>query len=310
MMKDNIVDDQIIVDFNQELDHLLLTDEVPAGKFDAVHTEMLSIAQEYATADLEFLSQVKGALRHGLLSKKYPISRPFSIPLRLATVSIALLILLVSLFALSPPFRAWAQDIIARVGNLLITNAPTDAEEAFPYYLTETPQSRPVTPEPSLSQEQASQLAGFPVLVPRNLPSKENDPFAVPWGATQGERWHDQSIEQVPNGMLVYGFYDRFYSVFIMQLKLDEDPTQDFPVGSAIVREVKVRGRTGYYIENAATEITRGGGSISYPDQNPIWQLGYENLLIWEEEDLLYVIRGDDELKLDDLLTIAESLSP
>lgn len=71
-----------------------------------------------------------------------------------------------------------------------------------------------------------------------------------------------------------------------------------------------VRGRTGYYIEDAATEITGGGGSVSHPDQNPIWQLDYENLLIWEEEGILYVIRGDDKLKLDDLLAIAASLAP
>lgn len=309
-MKNNIIDDQTIVDFNQELDHLLLTAEVPVGKFDTVHTEMLSIALELATANLESLSHGKGALRHGLLSKKYPTRRLLSVPLRLATVSMALLILLVSLFALSPPFRAWAQDIIARVGNLLITNAPTDAEGAFPYYLTATPRSWPVTPEPSLSQEEASRLAGFPVMVPRSLPNKENDQFAVPWGATQGERWHDQSIEEVPNGVLVYGFYDRFYSVFIMQLKLDQDLTQEFPVGSANVLQVKVRGGTGYYIEDAATEITRGGGSIYHPDQNPIWQLGSENFLVWEEEGIVYVIRSDDELKLDDMLTIAGSLAP
>jgi hypothetical protein len=117
-------------------------------------------------------------------------------------------------------------------------------------------------------------------------------------------------IYERPNGVAVAGTYNRWYSVHILQLKLAGEKGEELSIGSADVDKVTVRGGTGYWIEGAATSIIGGGGSVFQSIKDIDWHLAHNNILAWEEEGIVYVIIGDDELSLDDLTTIAESLAP
>lgn len=309
MKKDMRFDPQVVERFNQELDHLLSTGELPAeARQDTLHNEMLSIANVLATAKLETLSKGRISLRNRLLSNEAPPAhRPKSRAMKVAPVLALGLALLIIVFAVSPPLRSWAQEVLARVGTLIITDAPTYAEQTLPILQTATPVYSERQELESLSQEEATRRAGFTVLVPRALPKKEEDMYKPSWGTSWETTW---DIFEISNGVVVRGIYDRWYEVRILQLKLPDEQTEEFPIGDADVLEVTVRGQTGYWIEEAATTIIGGGGSIFHGMKDIVWQLGYNNILTWEEDGIVYLMLADDELPLGELLTIAESLAP
>lgn len=296
MKKDMSFDHQVVERFNQELDRLLSTGELPAEvEQDALHNEMLSIANALATANLETLSKSRVSLQNRLLSDEAsPAHRPTPRAMKMPATLVLVLALFMTVFAVSPPLRSWAQEVLARVGALIVTDAPTYAERTLPILQTATPE-RPWGPElESLSQEEASRRAGFTVLVPRNLP-----------------KWKQEFVfYSDTDWVAVLGIYDRWYGVDVIQMKLTDEQEEEFPIGDADVLEVKVRGQTGYWIEDAATSIIGGGGSIFHGMKDVVWQLGYNNILTWEEDGIVYLMLADDELSLGELLTIAESLAP
>lgn len=296
MKKDMSFDHQVIERFNQELDRLLSTGELPAEvKQDALHNEMLSIANALATANLETLSKGRVSLRNRLLSNEAsPAHRPTPRAMKMAATLVLVLALFITVFAVSPPLRSWAQEVLARVGALIITDAPTYAEQELPRLQTGTPERLRGPELESLSQEEASRRVGFTVLVPRNLP-----------------KWKPQFIFHLDTDRVtVLGVYDGWYGVNIFQMKLTDEQEEEFPIGDADVLEVTVRGQTGYWIEEAATSLIGGGGSAFHGMKDIVWQQGYNNILTWEEDGIVYLMLADDELPLGELLTIAESLAP
>lgn len=298
MKKDMSFDHQVVERFNQKLDHLLSTGEIPAEvRQDALHSEMLSIANTLATANIEALSKGRASLRNRLLSNEASLAHrptPRAMKMKMAAIPVLTLVLLITLFAVSPALRSWAQEVIARVGALIITDAPTYAEQELPRLQTATPERLRGPELESLSQEEASRRVGFTVLVPRNLP-----------------KWKPQFIfHRDADRVTVLGIYDRWYGVHIGQMKFSDEREEEFPIGDADVLEVTVRGQTGYWIEEAATSLIGGGGSIFHGTKDLVWQQGYNDILTWEEGGIVYLIQADDELSLGELLTIAESLAP
>ena len=260
-----------------------------------------------ATANLAALSKDRITLRKRLLAgKTFPAHQRTTWAAKAAAASALLLLVVVAAFAASPPLRTWAQEVLARVGNMIVTDAPTDAEQMLPGLLTATPEWVEGPSPESLSQEEASRRVGFAVLVPRDIPKGE-DIYAPPGGAPWEDKW---DICAVRNEALVVGIYNRWYGVRILQLRLTDEQSEDLAIGDADIVAVTVRGQTGYWIEEATTSMTLLSvvGSLKVPD--PDWQLANENILTWEEEGIVFVIYGDDELSQDELLTIAESLAP
>ena len=67
----------------------------------------------------------------------------------------------------------------------------------------------------------------------------------------------------------------------------------------------------GYRVEDAPTSLVGGGGSAwSLAEDDIVWQISYENFPVREENRILYLISGSDELSLEDFYLVAESLSP
>jgi hypothetical protein len=310
MEKTMSYDFQPVEAFNRELDRLISRGRIPADiKRDAVHDEMLSIAHTLATANLASLSKGRASLRQRLLAPgTFPTRRRIPGAVKLAATLSLLLMVAVLAFSISPPLRAWAQEVLARIGHLLITDAPTHAERVLPTIQTGLP-DRPKGPLlESLSQEEANRRVGFTVLVPRDVPeSAWEEGYRPAWGAPKEVTW---DIFEMPHGVIVRCDCFRWHHVHILQYKLMNEQSLEFPVGDAEVVEVTVRDQAGYWIEEAPTGIVGGGGSTLHGMQDLVWGLAYDNILAWEEEGVVYVIMGDDELSLDDLLMVAEHLAP
>ena len=210
--------------------------------------------------------------------------------------------------------KAQTPEVLARIGGLIFTDAQTHAELTLPRIGTVTPPLPafpPGQPTPicllGLTQEEASELAGFGVQVPRDVPEPDWEAIYRPaWGQLKRVSWQ---IYQIPGGIEVRCDCFRFHSVVIQQLSMGQSRTQEFPISSAEATVVEVLGLEGIWIEDAPTGIIGGGGSAwSLTDEDIDWQLAFTNILAWEEDGISYVIIGDDELTFDDLLLVAEAL--
>ena len=301
--------------FNDLLDALLNEEHLPAEGLDPVHADMVRIAEALAHAPISSLARSKA-----LVEQSVPHATADSagkLPLRkIASVALLISVLVfIVACATSPTFRAEAKKVLLRVGNLIFTNEVTEAQQALPFL-----QNPPATPqihetsEPHrwdpISQDEASRIVGFQVLVPRDVPEQEWERAYRPaWGSPKEISW--KIFESPAGGIYVQCHCFRFHDVFISQRRVEEDRLEEFAVAGAQVAEVDVRNTKGYYIEDAPTAITGGGGSAwDLTQDDVVWQVTEENFLIWEEGGILYIIRGSDELGLSDFLAVANALSP
>jgi hypothetical protein len=219
---------------------------------------------------------------------------------RLATgFSLALLILLVVL-VFSPPARAYAQEIIARIGNLLISDAPTYAEQ-FENKLqegllpTSDPDAEPEIiewqPPALLTVAEAASQAGFEIydlvdipaaykLISRGVMLANEDEGATRVSAT----W------QSPGGPLVFS-----------QTRVTGAGPHTLPVGEAPAEKVSVQGVAGIWIEGLRLS--------TYVENNEVAPL-YANLLIWEKDGFEFWLQSSASLSQAEMLTIANSASP
>lgn len=310
MKPDSISEAHSIARFNQELDQLLQTGELPGRQTDDDEQALIEIALDLAGADLAGLSKSRDELRERLMAMEFAMSKPVSGKMRWAAGLAALVIVVAASLALVPPFKAWAQEVIAQVGHLLITDAPTQEEQIFEHLQTTLPEEGAVFTIVPPSLEEVRQRVDFPVLVPRNFPeSTEEDIYAPAWAAERDMTWTSESVFDYPGGVTVMGIYKRWYSVMIHQLKATAERIEEFPVSGARVKEVVVRGQPGYWIEGAPTGLLESYGSTWPGDKvEPVWVLEDEDVLIWEENGMVYIIQADTELRVEDLMRIAEAL--
>lgn len=226
--------------------------------------------------------------------------------LRRAALAVAILLILIVTVLAVPPLRAVAQDVLARIGLLTITNEPTDAElflqgEAPRDYTT------PGTPSPSATPD-----AAIPLYVPSYVP----------------EGYEYDEANSLPN--------DREFSKIV---PLPNDPQgnianyqlniQQFPKSQAVaagtlavgeaaqVSEVTVSGNKAVWIEHSLMGMQAGRNGEPIPL--------YVNYLMWETDGTFFMMRNlvmspaeaiapenqpEPLLSRDEMLKIAESLKP
>jgi hypothetical protein len=214
--------------------------------------------------------------------------------------SLALLILL-AVLVFSPPARAYAQEIISRIGNLFISDAPTYAEQ-FENKLqdgllpTSDPNAEPEViewqPPTLLTVAEASSQAGFEVyelvdipaeyeLISRGIMPPNEDERVIRVSAT----W------QSPQGPLVFS-----------QTTWAEDAgPHTLPVGEAPAEKVSVQGVEGIWIEGLRLS--------TYVENNAVAPK-YANLLIWQKDGFEFWLQSSAGLSQAEMLTIANSATP
>ncbi len=301
--------------FNRHLDALILDDHLPSEELESSHGEMFTIAQALTHNSFDSLSNAKASIRQKVISNPRTTPRRPSLRKVAAVGALLPIVTFIVACAVSPTLRTRTKEVLIQIGNLIFTNEPTDAQQALPYKDTLRP--TPVideTGEPHrwvpLTQEEASGLVGFQVLVPHDVPEQEwEKAFRPEWG--NPKKISREIYESPAGGIYVMCDCFRFHQVIIRQQRIKEVALEEFAIADAQATEVTVRGSKGYWIEDAPTSLVGGGGSAwSLTEDDIVWQISYENFLVWEENGILYMLSGSDELSLEDFNLVAESLAP
>jgi hypothetical protein len=301
--------------FNRHLDALILDHHLPSEELESSHREMFTIALALTHNSFDSLSNTKAFIQQKVINKhRTTPTKPYL--RKVAAVGAILpIVTFIVACAVSPTLRARTKEVLIQIGHLVFTDDPTNAQKALPYKDTIRP--TPLideTGEPHrwvpLTQEEASRLAGFQVLVPHDVLEQEwEKAFRPEWGNPKEISW--EIYESPAGGIYVNCDCFRFHRVNIWQQRSNNIELEEFAIADAQVAEVMVRGSMGYWIEDAPTSLVGGGGSAwNLTEDDIVWQISYENFLVWEENRILYMISGSDELALEDFLLVAESLAP
>jgi hypothetical protein len=301
--------------FNRHLDALILDHHPPSQELDSSHEEIFTIALALTHNSFDSLSNAKASIRQKVISNPRTTPRRPSLRKVAAVGALLPIVTFIVACAVSPTLRTRTKEVLIQIGHLVFTDDPTDAQKALPY--KDTLRSTPVIDETGeshrwvpLTQEEASRLVGFQVLVPHDVPEQEwEKAFRPEWGNPKEISWF---IYGSPAGG-IYVMCDcfRFHQVIIRQQRSNNIELEEFAIADAQVAEVTVRGSKGYWIEDAPTSLVGGGGSMwSLTEEDIVWQISYENFLVWEENGILYMISGSDELSLEDFVLVADSLAP
>ena len=216
-------------------------------------------------------------------------------------VVVAIVALISAAFFTYPPMQTLAQDILGRFRSVIITDAPTAVERVR--VRAPTPVGRPtatpiVTPPRILTVQEASQEAGFEILDPAYLPAGYQ---LVARGVHHAEAGVSVSTMYAMVGTTydpAYGMGEGTPTLSLFQIRYAPDLTVEHPVGDAPTTEVTVRGQSGLWVEQAAMGCCDEHGNVFF-----------RNLLVWQEDDIFIDLRSDD-LPVEEMLRIAESLSP
>jgi len=234
-------------------------------------------------------------------------------PFRFALPAFAFTVFLV-VFVLTPQGRALAQDLLHRIGNFVISNEPSDAEEyvAALQSGTPTPTVDPNwvctdCPEPlivgMLTQTQVSEKAGFPVYVPTYIPDgyvlSSRDVLFTDSSTTANASYQVELDPPLHDGLQESGI------IAITQTLVanDADPWEE-GVGDVPIVDVFVREQAGVWLEQVPI--------IPIQNEQGEWDYARWNQLIWTESGYNFMIQTNmpsDLLPLDELLKIADGLT-
>lgn len=300
-----------VENFNRHLDAIIQDHHLPAEELQSSHREMFKIARALTHNSFDSLSNTKTSIQQKVINKSQTPPKKTSLRKVAAVGAILPIVTFIVACAVSPTLRARTKGVLIQ---LVFTDDPTDAQKALPYI--DTPRPTPMieeTGEPHrlvpLTQDEASRLEGFQVLVPHDVPEQEwEKAFRPEWGNPKKISW--EIYVSPAGGIYVMCDCFRFHQVIIRQQRSNNIELEEFAIADAQVAEVTVRGSKGYWIEDAPTSLVGGGGSAwNLTEDDIVWQISYENFLVWEENGILYMISGSDELSLEDFLLVAESLA-
>lgn len=193
------------------------------------------------------------------------------------------------------------QEDMLRIGNLLITNAPTYAEIVRDGLPTPTsiPNLTPVSePFQPLTYEELAARVNFPIYVASYIP--DGIEFCCYTGNFNGTP--DSAIASYQGNYLNFqGEFSPFPLIISQTIQTSENATDEFPIGDAPVEGVLVNGIEGIFIEQSLQGISTIAG----------WRTVYTtaNLLFWEQDDFVFRI-ASDALSKAEMLRIADSLAP
>lgn len=264
---------------------------------------MTNLERRLATTEFQMRDETTAALRRRLIERaKTAPNRTRSTratrSLRAVGIAAAAITLVAVAFTMITPLRVWAQELIARIGNLQFTDETTWAEQVVEQQAT-LPSSDGNSLPARWSAEQASERAGFPVFEPAYLPenyvSTSRDVYSSESGGMQvisgfGSRSYTQVDSYVPD------------FISLSQWLFPEDaPERSWPVGDAVPTEVFINGHPGLWFGGAPLGTTL--------DENNMRQLMPVNLLIWEQDGYTFIMQNL-QLSFEELLRVAESLRP
>jgi hypothetical protein len=292
---------------------------------DAVCVEdqgMLELAQALAVHDTRVFSGVEKSLKQRLLNRvNVKTARPMPAyasaqPLRsrrfLLVLPTLAVFFLLAVFSV-PPLRAFAEDIIHRIGNYILSNEPTSTENYVATLQSGTPTA---TVDPSrictncqqvfevgtLSIAEVSEKAGFPVYEAMYIPEgywlSSRDSLVTDSTTTVDSSYRMELDPPLHDGLQMAGII----ALEQTQLHDNAQPWEE-GVGDVPIVEVSVRGQPGVWLEQIPV--------IPFQDQQGEWDYERWNQLIWVEDGYNFMLQTNmpaDILPLSELLKITDSL--
>lgn len=277
-----------------------------------------ALEERIPSSQIELWPAVKGSLvsgKHQLTpqGETMNINKPRRIS-RAALITLTIIVLL-ALALITPQGRAFAQEIIRRIGNFIISDEASDAEKyvATLQNGTPTPTVDPNwvctdCPEPVvvglLTIEQASTKAGFPVSEPTYIPLgyqlSSRDVLNTGSSITAHTSYRIELDPPLHDGLQMAGI------IAISQTLVSSDAQPwEKSVGDVPIVDVTVRGQPGVWLEQVPI--------IPFQDQQGEWDYERWNQLVWFENGYNFMLQTNmpsDILPLTELLKIAESLVP
>jgi hypothetical protein len=223
-----------------------------------------------------------------------------SFQLRRLAVGFSLAVLLFVLtFLISPAARSYAQELILRLGRLVLSSEPTYAEQYENKISSGLPKAtaEPVPVEwqaPSLlTLDEASAQAGFPVSEITALP---DDMMIIARFVSLPEAGNPftRVTTTRQSGATTLAFSQTAYE--------PDAESQLLPVGESLVAPVTVQGVEGLWIENLRLS--------TYVDENNRVAPQFASLLVWEKDGFEYGLQSTPGLPLDEMLVLANSVKP
>jgi hypothetical protein len=310
-----MTEQELVKRFNQDVEHLLENGQVKSETAPGEYQGMLELAQILSADDPRQLSKVERSLKYRLLervgeqSARLP-GRPGA--LRQPLLAGLLLFVILSLASLSiPSVRALAQDIIRTIGNLVISDAPTQAEQ---YVATAESQGAAPTVDPEailepvvvgrLTTAQASAQAGFPIYAAAYIPDGYTLVTRAVYTSTQSTTV-DTAYQIVLDPPLHDGQQLAGMIVIDQILFVSGAEPWEVGVGEQPSVDVTVRGQPGVWLEQIPV--------MPFQDEQGEWDYARWNQLMWAEAGYNFMIQTNlpsDLLPLAELLKIAASLTP
>lgn len=237
--------------------------------------------------------------RQGNTNKKTKKNRMSQ--LRWILVPSGIILFLAAVNIIFPPMRIYAQEFFSRLlGNTLITNETPQIEPTFDATIAETPYVS-LTPIPwqslrRLTLEEAEQEAGFTISTPSQIPAG--------YRLAYFDVLQPDELNPYVAVMIIYegGLQnnDTIRTMTIRQLYNQEGKINRLAIGDADFQEIKVRNQDGVWLEGVSPATT-----IQEDDSMNDRKL---NMLGWVENGFEFWISSNDNLPLDQLLMVAESI--
>ena len=289
------------------------------GSLSKQDKELQELAGSLATFDARQCSKVEAGLKQNLIAqmKDHSFSnRVENRPHRLRRLSLAALAaaaLLAIVFLSVPSLRAAAQNLFTRIGNMVLNNNPSDAEEYVAVMQSGTPTATvdpnwecTDCPEPQimgkLTADQASEQAGYHVLSPGYIPQgydlSTRDVLKTGQTITTSTDYRMELEQPLHDGLQFSGIIDIGQTSFLADAQ-----TWESSVGEVPIVEVTVRGNPGAWLEQVPV--------YPFQDAEGNWQYAYWNQLVWSEGGFNFMIQTNmpvDLLPLEELMKIADSM--
>jgi hypothetical protein len=234
--------------------------------------------------------QKRMAVQSGEIKMNESVSRRTAVKLW----QVAAVVVVIILIALAiPPVRTFAQDIfgiVRQIGGTKLIRGPIPTEAIEP--LPEIPPEEYVLPSGGLfSVAEVTEVTGFGIYEPTDIPAGYEMNARVPnrKGEVRGFRVGYSRLDE--DGTV--------YFIELSQVLWPENAPSQFgmwDMGDAPIEDVTVRGHNGVFVE---------GAPILYTEQG----VQGVNLLIWEEDGFTFTLQSD-EFSRDEMIRIAESISP
>ncbi len=263
------------------------------------HWMLRQVAEEHAPRTTINLWPKIESQANSRMKREFHFGAPRTAKMR-AALGLTILVMLIGSIGAIPAVRAFAEDVIQRMGIAFINTDLRDSHTT----VAKVEATRALNPPQSLTLEELQEQIAFPVMLPTWLPDglsythisiSEYDPLSWQGSGKKASVDYSRSENFEP-------------ASGILSLHANDGPISAPPLlAESRQQAVIVNGQPGYYVHGAWQDDGRGDpnikmGILQWDDQAD------DAYLTWAQNGVTYLLEAHNlGLEADDLLRIAES---